>query len=479
MAGAFAGLNRLLGDLRESNHDFKATTEIFPPLDVEKVAKELRLATLAEERGKQDLPLSTAKDRDDVEIDVINRIEEAKATAYHNLEDHLQLFKGRLSGLDFQGQFSNIEKVNSASLSDFKAEVVKGRNILHGLRHKLQNADKELKAFQEKHKIFRAPRSTQGASMFFKISVIVFIFLFEWIANGFLLSKGSEMGVIGGIVEALFFSFLNIGFTLVLTLFGIVLISHRNLFLKLIGVAAICAYALMTTSLNLVLAHFREISGSLIDGAGMLAVDRFLNSPFGLTELQSWLLFGVGLLFSVITMIDGLYLRDPYVGYARVYRQRDQAEKDYYETQAELIDGLIELRDEHHEKVDAIVEQLNGRRREHNAILAHRAKVLALFQSYQDQLERSAIQLLARYRNANIQARSTEAPKYFSSPFKLDRLKPTMTAVGELSDKDIAKAIKVTQDDLSGQIKAIAVTCEQGIEEFRELDKLFPEVTNV
>lgn len=478
MAGAFAGLNKLLGSLKDSNHDFKAGTEIFPPLDVEKVAKELKLATIAEERGKQELPQTASRERDDIEIDVINTVESAKSTAYNNLEDHLHLFKERLSGIDFQGQFSSIEKVNSESLADFKAEVVKGRNILHGLRNKLQNADRELKAFQEKHKIFRAPRSLQGGSMFFKISLIVFIFMFEWIANGFLLSKGSQMGVVGGIVEALFFSFLNIGFTLMITLFGIVLVSHRNFGLKFLGLFAICAYIVFAISLNLVLAHFREISGTLMDGAGLLAIERFRNNPLGLNELQSWLLFGVGLLFSLLTMIDGLYLRDPYVGYARVYNQRDDAEVEYYEAQAALIDGLMELRNQHHEKVDEIIQELNSRRREHNAIVSHRGKMLSLFQSYQDQLERSAIQLLTRYRNANIQARNSGTPKYFNNPFKLERLKPTLIAEGELTDVDILAAIKTAQVELSEQIKAIATACEQGIDDYRELDTLFPEVAN-
>ncbi|WP_312403760.1 hypothetical protein [Rhizobium sp.] len=478
MASAFVGLSKLLSSLKEVNHDFKATTEIFPPLDVEKVSKELKLATIAEERGHSDLPQSASRERDDIEIDIINTVEAAKSTAYNNLEDQLQLFKDRLSGLDFQGQFSNIEKVNSESLADFKAEVVKGRNVLHGLRNKLQNADRELKSFQAKHDIFRAPRSIQGASMFFKISLVLLVFMFEWVANGFLLSKGNQMGIIGGVLEAFFFSLLNIGFTLILTLFGIILISHRNIGLKFLGLVAVCVYVAWAISLNLVLAHFREVTGNLMDGAGVLAIERFLANPFGLTELQSWLLFGVGLLFSIITMIDALYMRDPYVGYSRVYHQREDAEVDYFEAQANLIDGLMELRDGHHGKIDEIIDELNNRRRDHNGIVSHRAKMLSLFQSYQDQLERSASQLLTRYRNANIKARKTAAPKYFNNPFKMDRLKPTMVSDGELSDREILDTIKTAQEGLSEQIKAIAAACEQGIEEFRELDKLFPEVSH-
>jgi hypothetical protein len=42
------------------------------------------------------------------------------------------------------------------------------------------------------------------------------------------------------------------------------------------------------------------------------------TSPLGLQELNSWLLFGVGLMFSLFAFIDGCYLTDPYPGFAGV-----------------------------------------------------------------------------------------------------------------------------------------------------------------
>ena len=53
---------------------------------MEKVAKDLKLVTVAEERAKEELPPSTARDRDDIELDIINRVEEAKHTAHNNLK---------------------------------------------------------------------------------------------------------------------------------------------------------------------------------------------------------------------------------------------------------------------------------------------------------------------------------------------------------------------------------------------------------
>ncbi len=472
---AFERLNNLVSALRVTNHDFKASTEIFPQVDVDRIAKEMNVLELAETRGSQEQPTSTAGGYDDVELSIISRIQDAKNTAHHNLEDQLHLFTERLVGLDFQGQFSELEKVNAETISEFKAEVVKGKGTLHGLRRDLIRKDKELKDFQASHRITRAPRGAEGGRMFLKISLLVLFFFGEWIANGFFLSKGNEMGIVGGILEAFVFSLLNIGVALFYALVGLPLLTHRSKLVVLGGLITGAAYLVFAVILNLVLAHYREIAGNLVDGAGLRALSRFWSDPLGLDDLHSWMLFATGLLLSVLTVVDGYFMRDPYIGYAGVNQRRDEAEDYYLSRQAELIDQLIQVRNTNHEQIDQIVESLSGRRREHNAIIAHRTKLLALFSEYQDHLDRATNQLLRKYRDANISARKTSPPKYFDVSYKFTRIKPTRPSNAELTDKQIAEAMKKSQEGLSAQIKAIAAACEDGINEYRELDILFPD----
>ncbi|MBD9541433.1 hypothetical protein IB276_18425 [Ensifer sp. ENS04] len=472
---AFERLNNLVSALRVTNHDFKASTEIFPQVDVDRIAKEMNLLELAQARGSQEQPATTAAGYDDVELSVISRIQDAKNTAHHNLEDQLHLFTERLVGLDFQGQFSDLEKVSAETISEFKAEVIKGKGILHGPRRDLIRAHQELKDFQARHGITRAPRGAEGGRMFLKISLLILFFFGEWIANGFFLSKGNEMGIVGGVMEALVFSLLNIGVALFYALFGLPLLTYRSKLVVLGGLLAGVAYLAFTVVLNLVLAHYREVAGNLVDGAGLRALTRFWINPLGLEDLHSWMLFATGLLLSVLTVVDGYFMRDPYIGYAGVNQRRDEAEDFYLSQQARLIDQLIEVRNTNHQQVEQIVENLSGRRREHNAIIAHRTKLLALFSEYQDHLDRSTNQLLRKYRDANISARKTPAPKYFDTAYKFTRIKPTRPSNAELTDKQISEAVKKAQEGLSSQIKAIAAACEDGINEYRELDILFPD----
>lgn len=475
MAKTFSGFNRLLEKVREASHEFVVTTEIFPNLDVERIARDMNLAEEGKTRGALDQPPKSSKSLDDIELAIVGKVQDVKITAYNNLEDQLQLFAGRLGGLDFEGQFSDIHKANSEGVSDFKAEIVKGRNELHGLRRALNAAEEDYVEFRRCHRITRAPRVSEGYIWFLKVSFLVFLFLVESIMNGVFLAKGSDMGIVGGIVEALSFSFLNIGIALIFALFCVSLVAHRSYSLKLLGVASIVGYGALAFALNLGLAHYREITGSILEDAGPLVMSRVLNDPVGLTDIKSWLLFGIGLMFSIFAFIDGWYLRDPYLGYAAVYKRLLAARLKYSTRQEELIEDLLGVRDDHNDKVDLIIKGLSGRRREHNAIIAHRAKLLSLFVQYQEQLERTANVLLKRYREANAKARTEAPPKYFDNAYKLDRIKPTKAGESELTDNAVIESIRKAQSELTEQIKNIAAVCDDGIDQYRELDKLHPE----
>ncbi len=475
MAKTFDGFNRLLEKVRESSHDFVVTTEIFPNLDVERVARDMNLVEEGNNRGVLEQPSKSSKSLDDIELAVVGKVQDAKSTAYNNLEDQLQLFAGRLGSLDFEGQFSDIHKANAEGVSDFKAEIVKGRNELHGLRRALNAAEEDYADFRKRHRITRAPRVSEGYVWFFKVSFLLFLFLVESIMNGIFLAKGSDMGIVGGITEAFSFSFLNIGIALVFALFCVSLVAHRSYFLKLIGVVSIVLFAGLAIALNLGLAHYREVTGSILEDAGPLVMNRIVTDPLGLMDIKSWLLFGIGLMFSIFAFIDGWYLRDPYPGYAGVYKRLIAARSKYSTRQEELIEDLLIVRDDHNQKVDFIIKSLSARRREHNAIIAHRAKLLSLFVQYQEQLERTANVLLKRYREVNMKARSHNAPKYFDNAWKLDRVKPTKAGESELTDENVADSIRKAQAELSEQIRNIAAVCDDGIDQYRELDRLHPE----
>lgn len=474
MAARFEALNRLLKKALEGHHDFKASTDIFPLLDTEKVSSSLELVELGEGNGKANKPPQSARVLDEIEQRVIARVDEEKKTSYQVIEDQFQTFEDRLRNLDFEGQFGLIRQANYTSLSDFKAEVTLGQSQLHGPRRDLQDVEKELEFFKTKHGLNRAAKISSPGMMFFKISVLIFLLLLETTLNGLFLAKGSEQGILGGVTLALTFAALNIGWALLLSFFAVRLLVHRSVFLKMLGFIGLAAYVCLAVTINLGLAHYREVSDTAFGDAGREVMSRLVRQPFDLADINSWVLFGLGLLFSVIAFIDGCVLVDPYPGFSNVQKRVKRAREEYVNQVEALIDNLKSIRDEHNEKVELIIRDLSQRRQESQAIIAHRTRVAGLFKEHQNQLERIANALLLIYREANRRTRTEPEPKYFVSPYKLDRINPNLQSIGEWNDKLLAERIKTAQEELSEQMRLIGQEFEDAVSRYRQLDDLFP-----
>lgn len=474
MAVRFDALNRLWGTVRESNHDFRASTDIFPVHDVEKASHSLELEERGANNGSNNRPVKAAQAFDDIEQQIVAKIEEERKTSYQVVEDQFHTFSDRLRSLDFDGQFGLIRQANYTSISDFKAEVTVGEDELHGLRRDLKVAEDELDAFKETHGLRRAAKVAKPAMTFFKITLVVLLLLVETVLNGSFLAKGNEQGLVGGVTQAFTFALLNIGVALFLAFFGVRQLAHKSVFRKLIGLIALGAYFAFAVGLNLALAHFRELSATVFTDVGQEVMTRVLSNPLALADLNSWTLFGIGLLFSVVAFTDGCLMTDPYPGFAGTQKRVKAAREEYVERKNDLIENLKEIRDDHNDKVEAIIRDLSQRRAEHQAIIAHRTRVIGLFAEHQNQLERSANALLTIYREANRRTRTDPEPKYFRNQYKMERLVPNPHAAEEWNDKELADRINEAQKELSEQMRRISAEFEEAVQRYHQLDKLFP-----
>ena len=320
----FEALNWLWDGVRRTRGDFHVSTLIFPDLDVDRVAIDLGLEKRGAERGSSNEPAGTATGFDDVELAIIERIGEEKKIAHQLVEDEMQVFSERLTNLDLGGQFVMIKQANATTVTDYIAEVEGGIDELHGLRRALAEAEDEGIAFKKKHKIDRAPRTQSTAIRILKIMFLVVCGILETVFNGSFLAAGSEQGLVGGVTVAAGFSFLNIGVA-TLAAFLVKNFRHRSIFRRLIGIIAFPMYLAFAGLLNLALGHYREtsqalghyreISQELLEGAGQEVIRRLTQSPFHLNDIQSWILTGVGISFSIGAFIDASSIGDPYLGY--------------------------------------------------------------------------------------------------------------------------------------------------------------------
>ena len=136
-----SALSRLVNGLKREQHDYRVSLDVFPALNIDKLAADMGLAKTGAERGAREDPASDTLGLDDMENAIVERVEAEKNAAHGILLDEVRTFKERLTGLDFEGRFGTIRQAAPAAVSEFRAEAAQGHyDEVHNLRRHLRRS---------------------------------------------------------------------------------------------------------------------------------------------------------------------------------------------------------------------------------------------------------------------------------------------------------------------------------------------------
>lgn len=243
-----SGIARILQLLNQPQHPYQPATTIFLDLNVGLLADELQLAKRGKERGSKNLPPKDSQPFDDVEHEVVERVEAHKQHGHAIFLDHLSTYNQRLTALNFEERFSVIRQAAPQAVGDFSAEATLGRDELFALRRRIIDSEAERDDFRKKHMIIRPARLLSTGKALLKIGVLAVLFVIEVLVNASFLAESNLGGWLGGAVQAVAFAALNILASFLAGLFPIRLINRRNVALKSLGLLFslllwICAFA--------------------------------------------------------------------------------------------------------------------------------------------------------------------------------------------------------------------------------------------
>ena len=470
-------LDKLMDGALRPAHGYSASTQTFAELDTDRLKKDMRLEARGEERGREQEPKSDADGLDHVEREIVDKIEQERKASYNALLDQTQIYQERIAALDFEGRFAVVKSASVEAVAEFRVEARRGMDRLHERRRQLLEVEEEQSEFRKDSRLKRTAEYSSGASLWLKVGFLFFVLAVETILNGLFLSKGSDYGIAGGVVEAFAFAALNVVATFLITHYLVRQTGHRSWGRKLVGVLGFLLFLFFACVLNLALAHYREVSSVLFETAGPEVVRRILSDPLGLTDIKSWLFFGIGLTFSFLIMVDVWYLDDRYPGYGRVARKLAKARRGYIEWKEHLLAELASIRDAAADALQEASKDIAKRRAEHDTILDQHSKLIRRYELHVQHLERAANSLLDAYRQANSKVRSTPVPQYFDRLiYKAD----STTVREELKMKErsteLEKAIQEAQDTLGLQLQSIHDAYEGAAREYYQLDDLIAEI---
>ena len=107
----------------------------------------MQLAKRGRDRGAQNRPAQDSQTLDDIEHQLIERVETHKQDANSLYLEHLHTYDTRLAALNFEERFATIQQAAPEAVGDFQAEAALGRDELFGLRRQVYNSEREERTF--------------------------------------------------------------------------------------------------------------------------------------------------------------------------------------------------------------------------------------------------------------------------------------------------------------------------------------------
>ena len=434
-------------ELSDSDSVRRPSIERFPPLNTEKIAKDLNLEERGTERGKDNLPAKDDETFDVVEEEILQVVRDEIHKSRVRFETNQSTYEDRYYRLYNLREYGTFETEARNSLSEFKKDVDDGLNQLQIVSEQLKETADERRSFKAKNKLDRTAHYPDGGVTVLRWGLIALLFLIESFANANFLAKGSDYGLIGGWVEAIAISFLNIGFALIIGLSVIREMWHRNFFRKLWGLFGLCLWVAFTVVFNLLVAHYREAAGIITEISGFV-FSEFVADPFGIDEFQSWMLFGIGVLFAVITLLDALKMDDLYPFYGKLTRKYERLRIQYKNLRSDLIDLNTETRTNLTDLLSSATEETDKHSSERKVILINCNDEQRAFKNFLEKCNQDCNHLLNTYRAANTASRSDPAPSYFAESFE----------VGDISYSEFPVDLADTMEEVArfkGNLQAV------------------------
>ena len=200
----------------------------------------------------------------------------------------------------------------------------------------------------------------------------------------------------------------------------------------------------------------------------------FLASPFGLNGFYSYMLLLIGLAMCAAAAMDWFKTDDPYPGYGKRERHRRDTDEKLLADRRELLRDLNELHDEASRKLRTDfrdpVDQWQLVVGTYNKLLARHTDLC----DYARDLEKSCRGALDRYRNENREARSTDAPRIWQTPWSADWDLPEAPAKSDLPSEAEAqqrsREMHMLLEEREQRLRDCHEECRELVNEITRLD---------
>lgn len=208
-------------------------------------------------------------------------------------------------------------------------------------------------------------------------------------------------------------SVVNIGVGFLVGWFSIPYKNHISRYYSVMSVLFTIFILAILCLFNLMIAHFREALAIDPDSANILAFESFRGGILSISDIQSWLLFFMGIIFSILAMYKGYHFDDEYPGYGKLAKRRDKIRERIVDLREEVFSGLDSISEEFNEALEERFEEVCRKDKQLNNFISAFCYQNKILRAYISHLESAYDYIVRLYRDTNSAERMDGVPMYF------------------------------------------------------------------
>ena len=395
----------------------------FPNVEVAKIEKSIGLKEKAIEDGKHDKPRSDSRARSNCEEEAVVQGDEQRQNEVSKAAKSLGSIKKII--IDSAAELGKKHFFIDEIKAECQRSVTTAVGSLSNLIDSFKTEDRELENYKLENKISRNPRPLTTMSLIISIGVIVFLFIAEMRLNTKLLAPAMARGEEGGQAVALSVAILNVFVSFAAGYLFVKNIHHYRAFKRRISQIGLFLYTVFIIYLNGVMGAFRataELAGKTKKW-GQTVVEAVPGEQgnellwfLGTVKFDVYplILTFVGITFAIASLWDGYLFDDPYPGYGKVGKKREDDKKEIDRIRQHL---LTEVQAKIKKEITKTGEQRDKLISEVVTIWSNNVSDLEnTFENYRrfaTQIEDSIDHCMGEYRSFNAMYRKTPEPKYW------------------------------------------------------------------
>lgn len=388
--------------------------DLLPSIDAKAIAEELQVSQQGLLSGLNNAPPPDASAPDETEKKIEAKLSDLCAHGRSQAADTLTAMHNRQNGIDLSAMVDAITATKAETEINIDRLKAEEHDRVLSLRREERKLWRAFQYFKSTNQITHEPHYPD--STIFHWSILAAMVVGETVANGYFFSKGNDLGLLGGVFQALLISLANVGLAVLVGAHVMRHLNHVSIVKRVLAGVGMVVWVAIAGIFNLAIAHYRYLLE--IDPAGAMskAMSHMLSKGFfAIDNVEAWVLFVIGLVCSIFALLKSYFADDRYPGYGQEHRRYAEAKRAYTEQKQRLRNRIAAIVDQGRAELDKLVERGRQGCNDYRSLVAQIKGLEQDNAAFERAIDAAFHSLLKQYREANEKVRSSDSPAYFKT----------------------------------------------------------------